>query len=171
MRSADVIITNAKIFTSDESNPHAEAVAVRGNRIVYVGTNEGVESFKNQSTHVIDAQGHTLTAGFIDTHVHLLWGSIWLGSAQLQEVRTKEDLKNILLDFASQNKTDPWVVGRGIRYGIVSTPGWLGAGSGMALSPRGRNWMRFSQTGRCTSAHTTVTPAGRIPGRSSWAAF
>jgi predicted amidohydrolase YtcJ len=121
MPSADVIITNAKAFTSDETNPFAEAVAVRGNRIIYVGTNEGAESFKIDSTRLIDAQGHTLTAGFIDTHVHLLWGSIWMGNAQLQEVKTKEDLKNILSDYASENRTNPWVLGRGIRYGIVST--------------------------------------------------
>jgi len=120
-QTADTIITNAKIFTSDESNPHAEAVAVKGNRIVYVGTSEGVKEFQDQSTRVIDGQGHTLTPGFIDTHVHLLWGSIWMGNAQLQEVRTKEDLKKVLLDFADSNQTDAWVVGRGIRYGIVST--------------------------------------------------
>jgi predicted amidohydrolase YtcJ len=69
----------------------------------------------------MDGQGHTLTAGFIDTHVHLLSGAIWMGTAQLQEIRTKEDLKNVLLDFADENKTDPWVVGRGIKYNIVST--------------------------------------------------
>jgi len=121
MPSADVIIRNAKIFTSDESNPGAEAVAVKGNRIIYVGTNAGAESFKDQSTRVINGQGHTLTAGFIDTHVHLLWGSIWMGSAQLQDVRTKEDLNKVLLDFANDNKTNPWVAGRGIKYSIVST--------------------------------------------------
>jgi predicted amidohydrolase YtcJ len=121
MPSADAIITNAKVFTSDESNPRAEAVAVKGNRIVYVGTNEGVQAFTDKATRVIDGQGHTLTAGFIDSHVHLLWGSIWMGNAQLQEVKTKEDLKNILLGFAENNQTDPWVVGRGIKYGIVST--------------------------------------------------
>src|SRR5574339_570408 len=121
MPVADVVIRNARIFTSDESNPHAEAVAVRGNRIIYVGTNEGVGAYRDKSTRVIDGQGHTLTPGFIDTHVHLLWGSIWMGSAQLQEVRTKEDLKNVLTEFAETNQTNPWVVGRGIKYGIVST--------------------------------------------------
>jgi predicted amidohydrolase YtcJ len=120
MPSADVIITNAKIFTSEEANPRAEAVAVKGNRIIYVGTNAGAESYKDKPTRIIDGQGHTLTAGFIDTHVHLLWGSIRMGNAQLQEVKTKEDLKTILLDFANKNKTDPWVVGRGIKYSIVS---------------------------------------------------
>ncbi len=118
---AGIIIMNARIFTSDEANPRAEAIAIKGNRIVYVGTNAEAEAFKDASTRVIDAQGHTLTPGFIDTHVHLLWGSIWMGNAQLQEVRTKEDLKKILVEFAEANKTSEWVVGRGIRYNIVST--------------------------------------------------
>ena len=118
---ADFIISNARIFTSDESNPHAEAVAVKGNRIIYVGTNAGAEAVRGEKTRVIDGQGHTLTPGFIDTHVHLLWGSIWMGNAQLQEVRTKDDLKKVLLDFANANKTSEWVIGRGIRYNIVST--------------------------------------------------
>ena len=121
MPSADVMITNAKVFTSDASNPYAEAVAVKGNHILYVGTNEGAQSFKAKSTRVIDGQGNTLTAGFIDSHVHLLWGSIWMGNAQLQEVRTKEDLKKVLLEYAGENRTSAWVMGRGIKYGIVST--------------------------------------------------
>ena len=118
---AGIIIMNARIFTSDEANSRAEAIAIKGNRIVYVGPNAEAEAFKDASTRVIDAQGHTLTPGFIDTHVHLLWGSIWMGNAQLQEVRTKEDLKKILVEFAEANKTSEWVVGRGIRYNIVST--------------------------------------------------
>ena len=121
MPAADVIITNAKVFTSDEENPYAEAVAVKGNRILYVGTNEGTQELQGKSTRLIDGQGRTLTAGFIDAHVHLLSGAVWLGNAQLQEVKTKEDLKNVLLTFAAGNKTDPWVVGRGIKYGIVAT--------------------------------------------------
>jgi predicted amidohydrolase YtcJ len=121
MRSADVIIANAKIFTSDESNPYAEAVAVKGNRIIYVGTNEGAESFKAPSIRIIAGQGHTLTAVFIDSHVHLLWGSIDMDDAQLQAVRTKEDLKSVLFDFINENKTTSWIVGSGIKYGIVST--------------------------------------------------
>ena len=121
MTHPDLIISNAKIFTSDNSRPWAEAVAVKGNRIMYVGDNQGAESLRGEGTRVIDGQGHTLTPGFIDTHVHLLWGSIWMGNAQLQDVRTKEDLKQVLTAFADQNKTDPWVVGRGIRYSIVST--------------------------------------------------
>ena len=118
---ATFIIKNAKIFTSDESNPHAEAVAVKGNRLVFVGSNNEAELYRGEKTRVIDGQGHTLTPGFIDTHVHLFWGAMWLGQAELRGVKSKEDLKNILHDFAAQNKTNEWVAGRGIRYGVVST--------------------------------------------------
>ena len=118
---ADLIVTNARVFTSDESNPNAEAVAVCGNRIVYVGSSKGVDEWRGPDTRVIDGGGNTLLPGFIDSHFHLLWGCIWLGSAQLQEVKTKEDLKKVLLEFAGENKTISWIDGRGIKYGIVST--------------------------------------------------
>ena len=121
MLSADIIITNARIFTSDNTNPHAEAVAVKGNRILYVGTDLGVEIFRGKSTRVIDGGGRTLTAGFIDSYVHLLSGSIWMGTAQLRDVKTIEELSLVLMKFADENKTDAWIVGRGIRYNIVST--------------------------------------------------
>ena len=118
---ADIIFTNAKIFTSDESNPRAEAVAIQGNRIVYVGDSAGIEKFRGEKTRVIDGQGRTLTPGFIDTHIHLLHGALWMAYAELREVRTKQDLKKALIDFANENRTEQWVVGRGIRYDIVST--------------------------------------------------
>jgi hypothetical protein len=118
---ADLVIINAKVFTSDKENPWAEAVAVKGNRIEFVGTNEEAKQFTESNTRIIDAEGQTLTAGFIDSHFHLLSGSIWAGSAQLYDVKNKNDLKTILLDFAKQNKTAEWVDGRGIKYGIIST--------------------------------------------------
>jgi predicted amidohydrolase YtcJ len=120
-KAADLIITNAKVFTSDISNPNAEAVAIKGNRIVFVGSNADAKNWRDKSTRVVDGKGCTLTPGFIDSHFHLLWGSIWMGSAQLQEVKNLDDLKQVLLDFANKNKTALWVTGRGIKYNIVST--------------------------------------------------
>ena len=120
-QAADFIIRNARVFTGDETHPWAEAVVVKGNRIVYVGADEGLASYRGGNSRVIDGRGGTLTPGFIDTHVHLLHGAMWMGTAQLQNVRTKAELGNILLPFADANQTSEWVVGRGIRYGIVST--------------------------------------------------
>lgn len=118
---ADIVILNAKVFTSDKENPWAEAVVIKENRIEFVGTNEDSKKFTESKTKVIDAKGQTLTAGFIDSHFHLLSGSIWAGSAQLYDVKNKNELKEILLGFAKQNKTAEWVDGRGIKYGVIST--------------------------------------------------
>ena len=120
-KQADLIIENAKIFTSDKEKPNAEAVAVKGNRIVYVGTNDSVQEFKTENTRVVDGHGHTLTAGLIDSHFHLLWGAVWAGSAQLYEAKTTSDVSTELRKFAEENKTTEWIDGRGIKYGIIST--------------------------------------------------
>ncbi len=116
---ADIVIENARVFTSKADNPRVEAVAVKGNRIVYAGTNEGVSEFKGAATRIIDGRGCTLTSGFIDSHFHLLWGAVWSGSAQLYDVKDLDDLKRALTEFASQNQTSAWVDGRGIKYSIV----------------------------------------------------
>jgi predicted amidohydrolase YtcJ len=118
---ADLIIMNAHIFTSDDSKPYAEAVAVKGNRIVYVGSNQGAKERRGENPRLVDAHGNTLTPGFIDSHFHLLWGALWLGSAQLDSVKRIEDLRQVLQRFAARNQTSEWVDGRGVKYGIVST--------------------------------------------------
>ncbi|MBM3125615.1 MAG: amidohydrolase [Chloroflexi bacterium] len=118
---ADLILTNGRVFTSDEGQPHAEAVAIRGNRILHVGTVPDVMAYQGEGSRVVDARGCTVTAGFIDSHFHLLWGSVWMGSAQLYNAKTGEDVRQILQSFAAENKTSQWVDGRGIKYGIIST--------------------------------------------------
>ncbi|HAX71461.1 MAG TPA: amidohydrolase, partial [Anaerolineae bacterium] len=117
---ADFIVENARIFTSNPEMPQAESVAVKGNRIIYVGTNDGGKDFKDQNTRVIDGQGRTLTPGFIDSHFHLLWGAISMGGAQLYDAKDINDVRTILLEFAENNKTAEWIDGRGVRYDVIA---------------------------------------------------
>lgn len=118
---ADILITNAKVFTSDKDNLWAEAVAIKGNRIVFTGKAGDATSYIDSGTKVIDGQGRTLTAGFIDSHFHLLWGAISMGGAQLYNAENLEDVKNILQTFEKENKTNAWVDGRGIKYNIINS--------------------------------------------------
>ncbi|VFM96827.1 MAG: hypothetical protein BECKG1743E_GA0114224_100911, partial [Candidatus Kentron sp. G] len=118
---ADIIFTNVRAFTGNDAAPRAEAVAVKGNRITFVGDASGAESWRGPATRVIPGRGKTLLSGFIDAHFHLLWGSTRFDGAQLGEVKTTGGLKKVLLDFAGENKGTPWVNGNGLRYGIVST--------------------------------------------------
>ncbi len=118
---ANIIIKNARVFTSDESNLRAEAVAIKSNRIIYVGDNSGAEEFSDAKTKIIDAKQRTLTAGFIDSHVHLLSGATWMGYAELSQARDANDVKTILREYAENNQASAWVIGRRIGYDVVST--------------------------------------------------
>lgn len=66
----DLILLNGKIFTADSEKPFAEAVAIRGERIVAVGTSAEVERLVGPKTRKIDLQGRVVTPGFNDAHIH-----------------------------------------------------------------------------------------------------
>src|SRR5688572_7617405 len=121
LSKADLVITNARIFTGDDNNPYAEAVAIQGTRILYVGNHNDTQKLCSEKTRVIDGHGHTLTAGFIDTHVHLLSGATWMGYADLLRAHTKEDVQRIVRNFAEKNPADDWIIGWRIQYNTVST--------------------------------------------------
>jgi predicted amidohydrolase YtcJ len=70
---ADLILTNGKVFTADPARPRAEAVAIRGNRILAVGTNRDIERLASATTRRIDLAGRTVVPGFNDAHDHAGW--------------------------------------------------------------------------------------------------
>ena len=119
MTHSNLLIINAKVFTADNDLPNAEAVAIKGNRIVFVGKNADAESFRGPDTRVIDAQGRTVMPGFIDSHFHLLNGAKELRFAQLQDVRSLEMLREVLVNYAETNQMSEWIGGIGLIYGIL----------------------------------------------------
>ncbi len=120
-KNADFVIKNARVFTSDENNLYANAVAVKGDRIVFVGDDVGVEKFIGKTTRIIDGAQRTLTAGFIDAHIHLLSGATWMGYAELSQAKTKDEYKTILRIFADTLKADEWIIGWRSGYDVIST--------------------------------------------------
>ncbi len=68
--TADVIFSNGTIITMDDADPSADAIAIHGDKILVVGTNEDVLKYRAEGTTLIDLQGRTLTPGFIDSHQH-----------------------------------------------------------------------------------------------------
>lgn len=116
--AADILITNGRVYTVDETNPTAEAVALRGNQIMFVGSMEDAEPLKGADTQVIDAAHKTVMPGIIDSHFHTMWGALGLGDAQLESVRTREALQVELDQFIADNPDTDWVVGQGLSYAI-----------------------------------------------------
>ena len=76
--AADLMIRNAKVWTGDQSQPWAEAVAVLSGKIVAVGNNSELEVWRGPKTQIVDAQSHLLLPGFNDAHVHFLEGGMQL---------------------------------------------------------------------------------------------
>jgi len=73
---ADTLIVNARIATLDARRPNAEAIAIRGERIVAVGTAADMEAFRNEKTRIIDAGRRTVVPGLNDAHTHFIRGGL-----------------------------------------------------------------------------------------------
>ncbi len=117
--SADLIITNARAFTADPDRPLAEAVAMQGHRLLRVGSNDEILACSSAHTRRIDGQQKTLMPGFIDSHFHLLWGSLELGDIQLREVTTGPELTDAVRAFAQEQPELPWLVGQSLSYAVL----------------------------------------------------
>jgi predicted amidohydrolase YtcJ len=107
---ADLIITNANIWTGNSDSPKAEAMAIKGDTIFAIGSAIDIQKFQGQSTEVIDVQNKFITPGFIDTHVHLLMGGNSLLSVQLRDAKTKSEFINRIAAFANDIKPNQWIV-------------------------------------------------------------
>lgn len=117
MSTADLIITNAHVFTNDPAQPTATVVAVRDGHILWVGTSSGVADFCGPATRVIDARGRTLLPGIHDAHFHLSMGALGLEDAQLDKVSGYDQLAEAL-HAHSRKLEHGWLVGRRLSYGV-----------------------------------------------------
>jgi predicted amidohydrolase YtcJ len=123
MPQADLLIVNGNVFTSDPQDDSqmatARAVAIRGNRIAWVGGDEDAKAWRGADTHLFDAGGRTVMPGFIDSHFHLLSGSLKLDSMQLESVETMDELAQSILAWASAHPDDSWILGYQLRYTVI----------------------------------------------------
>ena len=109
--AADLIVRNAKIWTVDESHPSAQAVAVLGERIVAVGSNEEIEAWRGLHTRVIDAAGKVLLPGFNDSHVHFVDGGLALDRVPLNDATSAEEFARRIAERAKVTQKGEWITG------------------------------------------------------------
>lgn len=107
--SADKIYFNAKIWTGDSENPRADAIAVKGNEIVYVG--KDYKPFEGSHTEMIDLGGKLMTPGFIDNHTHFLSGGYNLSAVDLRKAKTPQEFISILKEFCQKQNDGRWILG------------------------------------------------------------
>ena len=109
---ADVVYTNGRIYTAEPQQKWAEAMAIRGDQFVYVGSTNEAAEFIGAETKVVDLNGRFIVPGFHDLHVHpdLLFEPKHTGQLQTSPFGP-EELKQALLDFAAKNPGDGWIFG------------------------------------------------------------
>jgi len=108
--AADLVITNANIWTGNPLQPDAKAIAVIGDRIVEVGGAEEIERWRGTATTVIDAGGRRLVPGFNDAHVHLVDGGRQLDSVDLKDAATPAEFARRIGERAKA-KPGEWILG------------------------------------------------------------
>jgi len=117
--SPDLIFSHARVLTFNPDQPRAEAIAVAGNRIIAVGSNNDILALRQPNTHLIEAEYCSLLPGFIDSHAHLLIGSAELDNVFLDDVRTLEDLRIKLKNHVAAHPDIEWICGSHMKYSIL----------------------------------------------------
>lgn len=113
--NADLILINAKIWTG-QAKKFSEAVALRGNTIIRVGSTKDIQRLSSENTRVIDVAGKLVIPGFNDAHIHFLGGSIGLTEVELSTASSLEEIRKRIKEFADANPSREWITGRGWLY-------------------------------------------------------
>jgi predicted amidohydrolase YtcJ len=120
--TADLILHHGRIVTVDDRRPEAEALAVRGDRILALGDNEEMLRLAGPRTRQIDAQGRLVLPGFIEGHGHFLS----LGQSQMRldasQATSWDEIVRQVADAARQTRPGTWIVGRGWHQGKWRSP-------------------------------------------------
>ena len=113
---ADRIFVNGNIWTEDEAHPHAEALAISGDRLLAVGSNAEIRALAVRDTAVLDLHGRLVIPGFQDSHLHFPGPSV--NEVDLVGADTLQQFQQRIAGFAKSHRMLPWIVGAGWGYAL-----------------------------------------------------
>ena len=111
--SATRIFHNGKIYTVNKKQPWAEAVAVDGDKIVFVGTNEEALKLADANTQVTDLEGKMMMPGFIDGHIHPLMAAAFESAIRLNDCENEQDILDVVAEYVSAHPEKDAYFGQG----------------------------------------------------------
>ena len=119
---ADKVFLQGKIYTVNDKQPWADAVAVKGKKIVFVGSNEEAKSYIGETTEVTNLGGKMMLPGFVEGHIHPMFGTLTSAGLDLQ-FETLEELLSELKIYAEKNPDLAVIRGFGWRYHMFPVTG------------------------------------------------
>jgi predicted amidohydrolase YtcJ len=111
--AADMVFKNGNIYTVSERQPHAEAIAVKAGKIIFVGSNADVKAYEGKGTRVVDLKGNTVVPGLTDSHYHLAGVGAREMNLNLEGTTTLEAFLAKVKERVDRAKPGEWVTGRG----------------------------------------------------------
>ncbi|MGB5246907.1 MAG: amidohydrolase [Woeseia sp.] len=110
---ADLVLINGNIRTVDDSKPLAQAIAVRGDRIAAVGSNDDIAAWRGEATEVIDLAGQTAIPGLIEGHGHYTSFGESLMTLDFRNAESFDAIIDMVAGAAAETPKGEWIVGRG----------------------------------------------------------
>jgi predicted amidohydrolase YtcJ len=110
---ADLALMSGKVLTMNSSQPYAEAIAIKNDKIVKVGTNEEVSRWIGKKTKIISLKERTVVPGFIDTHVHVADFGRFLTWIDLRGVKSIDEMQRRIRKRAQKTPKGKWIIGHG----------------------------------------------------------
>ena len=118
--TASRIFKNGKIYTVNKKQPWAEAVAVEGDKIVFVGDNEGALALADNNTQITDLQGKMMLPGFIDGHVHPLMAAAFESGIDLNDCENQQDILDAVEEYVKAHPERDTYFGQGFMDEIFA---------------------------------------------------
>jgi predicted amidohydrolase YtcJ len=110
---ADLVLTNARIYTVDNARPFVTALAVRAGRVVFVGSDAEARALANPSTRLIDLAGATVVPGIVDAHAHLVGLGNMLRRVNLAGSTSYQEVIDRVRAWGKATRPGEWILGRG----------------------------------------------------------
>lgn len=111
--TADLVALNGRIFTADAERPWASALAVRDGRFIHVGDDDSARSHVGPATHVMDLAGALVLPGLVESHVHVLLGSLLNVGLQLSMADSVEEILDTVRAYAAEHPDKAAIFGHG----------------------------------------------------------
>jgi predicted amidohydrolase YtcJ len=112
----DLVLVNGKVWTGESDSTFVEAIAIKENKIVAVGSTDEILKLSDSKTNRIDLNGKLVTAGFNDAHIHFLSGSLGLTEVDLLGTTSAAEVAQRVNQFIEKNPGKEWITGRGWQY-------------------------------------------------------
>lgn len=111
--TADLVVKGGTIYTADANNSTVEAVAVKGNKIIAVGSSADIEKYIGEETEVINLEGKIMTPGFIEGHGHIMGVGYNELNLDLMNVKSYEEMVEKVREAVAKAQPGQWILGRG----------------------------------------------------------